>query len=140
MRAFVTVAETHSVSQAARQMFLTQPAVTRRLQRLEHALGRPLVDRRKRPFALTPAGHEVLERCRRILHSVREVQSAMRRDGAPAGELRIGVAHALTELTLTEPLDLVRKQFSKVDLRLTTGWSRPLLEQEIGRASCRERV
>ena len=129
LRAFVTVADTHSVSQAARQLFLTQPAVTRRLQRLEHSLGSPLVDRRRRPFTLTPAGHDVLERCRRVLHSVRDVQEAIARDGAPAGDLRIGVAHALTEITLTEPLDLVRAQFSKVDWRLTTGWSRPLLEQ-----------
>src|SRR5260370_9791202 len=129
LTAFVTVAATHSVSQAAPQLFLTQPAGSRRLQRLEHALGSPLVDRRRRPFTLTPSGHEVLERCRRVLHSVRDVQEAIARDGAPAGELRVGVAHALTEITFTEPLDLVRAQFSKGDWRLTTGWSRPLLEQ-----------
>src|SRR5690348_14325811 len=104
LRTFVAVAETRSVSQAARQMFLTQPAVTRRLQRLETSLGGALVDRRRRPFTLTPAGQEVLERCRRVLHSVREVKAAITLDGAPAGELRIGVAHALTEITLTEPL------------------------------------
>jgi len=129
LRTFVTVAETRSVSQAARQLFLTQPAVTRRLQRLETTLGSPLIDRKRRPFALTPAGHQVLERCRRVLHSVREVQEAISSDGVPAGELRIGVAHALTELTLTRPLDFLRKKFSQVDLRLTTGWSRVLLER-----------
>lgn len=129
LRTFVAVAETRSVSQAARQMFLTQPAVTRRLQRLETALGSALLDRRRRPFTLTPAGQDVLERCRRVLHSVREVEAAVTLDGAPAGELKIGVAHALTEITLTEPLDLVRERFPMVDLRLTTGWSRVLLEQ-----------
>ena len=129
LRTFVAVAETCSVSQAARQMFLTQPAVTRRLQRLETALGSALVDRRRRPFTLTPAGQDVLERCRRVLHSVREVEAAIGGDGGPAGELKIGVAHALTEITMMEPLDRIRERFPKVDLRLTTGWSRVLLEQ-----------
>jgi len=129
LRTFVTVAETRSVSQAARQLFLTQPAVTRRLQRLETALGSPLVDRKRRPFALTPAGHQVLERCRRVLHSVREVQEAIAGDGVPAGELKVGVAHALMEIALTRPLDFIRKKFPRVDIRLTTGWSRVLLDR-----------
>ncbi len=103
LRTFVTVAETRSVSQAARQLFLTQPA--------------------------TPAGHQVLERCRRVLHSVREVQEAIAGDGVPAGELKVGVAHALTEIALTRPLDFIRKKFPRVDIRLTTGWSRVLLER-----------
>ena len=89
LRTFVAVAETRSMSQAARQLFLTQPAVTRRLQRLETTLGSPLVDRKRRPFALTPAGHQVLERCRRVLHSVREVREAI------AGEWKQGAGDEL---------------------------------------------
>src|SRR2546426_7187983 len=124
LRTFVTVAETRSVSQAARQLFLTQPAVTRRLQRLEATLGSPLIDRKRRPFALTPAGHQVLERCRRGVHLGREGQEAIASDGGPAGEVRNGVAHALTELTLTRPLYFLRKKFSPGDLRVANGWGR----------------
>ena len=129
IRTFVSVAETGSVSQAARQLFLTQPAVTRRLQRLETALGSTLVDRRRRPFTLTATGQGVLAECHRVLNSVREVHAAVSRDGAPSGELTIGVAHALTEIALTEPLDNVRKKFPRVDFGLVTGWSRQLLER-----------
>ena len=42
IRAFVTVADSGSVSRAATELFLTQPAVTRRLQRLETSLGTDL--------------------------------------------------------------------------------------------------
>jgi DNA-binding transcriptional LysR family regulator len=129
LRTFVSIAEAGSVSQAARQMFLTQPAVTRRLQRLETTLGTELVDRRRRPFTLTAAGQGVLAECRKVLNSVREVHAAVSRDGAPSGELKVGVAHALTEITLTEPLDSVRRKFPRVDFRLVTGWSRQLLER-----------
>ncbi len=128
IRAFVAVAETRSVSRAARELYLTQPAVTRRIQRLEHALGVALCDRRRRPFALTEAGQAVLERCRHVLHAVQDVRSATGGDGL-AREIRIGVAHALTEVTFTEPVDRVRRAFPRVALCLSTGWSQGLLER-----------
>jgi len=129
IRAFVAIIDTGSVSGAGRQLFLTQPAVTRRLQRLEHTLGTALVDRERRPLVATPAGHDILEKCRRILRSARDIKTAVNGNGSPAGELRIGVAHALTEIALTKPLDRLRKRFPRVDVLLTTGWSRALLEQ-----------
>lgn len=129
VRAFVSVADTGSVSLAARDLNVTQSAVTRRLQRLETSLGATLLDRRTRPVALTEAGQAVLGRCRRLLNDLREVHAAADNGDLPIGEIRIGVAHALTELTLTEPVGQVRRKFPKVALRLRTGWSRELLER-----------
>ena len=76
IRAFAAVAEARPVSRAARELHLTQPAVSRRVQRLEAAIGAVLCDRRRRPFILTVAGRAALERCRRVLHAVRDVRSA----------------------------------------------------------------
>lgn len=129
IRAFVAVAESRSVSRAARELHLTQPAVTRRVQRLESSLGVALCDRRRRPFALTEAGQAVLERCRRVLHAVRDVRSATSGDELPAREIRVGVAHALTEVALTDPVDRLRRAFPRVSLSLATGWSHDLLER-----------
>jgi DNA-binding transcriptional LysR family regulator len=129
VRAFVRVADTASVSQAARDLNVTQSAVTRRLQRLETSLGTTLLERRTRPVTLTGAGQAALERCRRLLNDAREVRAAAANGELPTGELRIGVAHALTELTLTEPVGQVRGKFPKIALRLRTGWSRELLER-----------
>jgi DNA-binding transcriptional LysR family regulator len=129
IQAFVAVADARSLSRAARELHLTQPAVTRRLQRLEAALGVVLCDRRRRPFSLTEAGQAVLERCRRVLRGVQDVQTAAAHDGLPISDVRVGVAHALTEVTLTDPVDRVQRAFPKVALRLSTGWSRDLLAQ-----------
>jgi DNA-binding transcriptional LysR family regulator len=129
VRAFVSVADTGSVSLAAGDLHVTQSAVTRRLQRLEMSLGAVMLDRRTRPITLTAAGQAALERCRRLLNDVREVRAATGNGRFPAGELRVGVAHALTELTLTEPVGAVRRKFPNVALRLSTGWSRDLLER-----------
>jgi DNA-binding transcriptional LysR family regulator len=129
VRAFVTVASVGSVSLAARDLNITQSAVTRRLQRLETSLGTVLVDRRTRPLVLTDAGQAAIERCRRLLNDVREVRAAALNGGPLSGDFRIGVAHALTEFTLTEPAGELRRTFPRLVLRLSTGWSRDLLER-----------
>jgi DNA-binding transcriptional LysR family regulator len=129
VRAFVAVASVGSVSLAARDLHVTQSAVTRRLQRLETSLGATLLDRRTRPTALTGAGQAALERCRRLLNDVREVRAAAL-NGAPlSGDFRVGVAHALTEFTLTEPVGELRRTFPHLALRLSTGWSREVLDR-----------
>jgi len=129
-RTFIAVAEAGSISRAARELHLTQPAVTRRIQRLEHAIGARLIDRRKRPFALTDVGQAAIERCRRLV-STRDELKALAQGGAalPTRECRIGVAHALTEIALTQPVDDLLDSFPAVVLRLATGWSRDLAER-----------
>ncbi len=129
VRAFVRVAESGSVSQAAQELNVTQSAVSRRLQRLETSLGAVLLDRKTRPVMLTKAGEASLERCRRLLNEAREIRAAAGNGNLPTGEMRIGVAHALTELTLTQPIGQIRRKFPKISLRLRTGWSRDLLER-----------
>jgi DNA-binding transcriptional LysR family regulator len=128
-RTFVVVAECGSISRAARELHLTQPAVTRRVQRLEQAIGAKLIDRRKRPFALTDIGQAAVERCRRLVGVRDELRSLAQAGSQPTRECRIGVAHALTELALSEPIDELRKSFPSVVLRLSTGWSRDIAER-----------
>ena len=128
-RTFVAVVEAGSVSRAARELHLTQPAVTRRVQRLEQAIGAQLIDRRKRPFALTDIGQAALERCRRLVSTRDELKSLAQGGLIPTRECRIGVAHALTELALVEPIDEMRKVVPAVVVRLYTGWSHDLLER-----------
>jgi DNA-binding transcriptional LysR family regulator len=129
VRTFVAVADSGSVSLAARDLNVTQSAVTRRLQRLEASLGTSLLDRGTRPVRLTGVGQATLERCRRLLNDVREVRATASNGGPLKGELRVGVAHALTEFTLIEPANGIRHNFPNLALRLSTGWSREVLEQ-----------
>lgn len=126
LRTFVALATTRSFSQTARQLFVTQPGVTRRLQRLEHAVGATLVDRRRRPLALTSAGEAILERSQHVLDSVAALRSATQVGAGVHREMAIGVAHALTEFALVEPVGCVRRELPRIALRLATGWSRDL--------------
>jgi LysR family transcriptional regulator, glycine cleavage system transcriptional activator len=56
LRAFVAVAEHGSLSQAARALNVTHPAIAQQVRTLEEALGLPLVTRQGRGMALTPEG------------------------------------------------------------------------------------
>lgn len=129
IRAFVAVVDAGSISRAANELYLTQPAVTRRVQRLESDVGAALLDRRQRPFAPTGAGLAALACCRQLLASVQELRAVAADDDLPSGEVRLGVAHALTELALSVPVERVRRVFPRVVFRLRTGWSREILER-----------
>lgn len=128
IRTFVAVAETGSVNRAAHRLHISQPAVTRRIQRLETALGVPLLDRRAKPPTLSPAGQAALEQCRTVLKAIEELQAATTGEG-PTGEFRLGVSHSLVDVALAEPIDHLHRAFPRVALRLTAAWSHELLEQ-----------
>ena len=66
---FLAVAEHGGMTAAARDRGLTQPAVSQAIRRLETRLGGDLLDRRCRPFALTPAGSELARRARALANS-----------------------------------------------------------------------
>jgi DNA-binding transcriptional LysR family regulator len=132
IRAFLAVVDSGSISRAANELYLTQPAVTRRVQRLESAVGSALLDRRQRPFALTDAGRAAVACCRQLLASVQELRAVAADDGLPSGEIRLGVAHALTEFALSVPVERLRRSFPRVVFRLRTGWSREILERVRG--------
>jgi DNA-binding transcriptional LysR family regulator len=127
IRTFVAVADAGAVSAAARALHLTQSAVTRRVQRLEHAVGAGLVDRRHRPFALTAAGRRALDSCRRMLAAAAELHDTGSPTPGSAGDVRLGVAHALTELVLVEPMDVLAQAWPNVRWQVSTGWSQDLL-------------
>lgn len=117
------------MNRAAAILHLSQPATTRRLQRLEASLGVTLLDRRARPPVLTPVGKQVLEQCRKVFDTVEELQAIAAPEGEPKGEFRLGVANSLAELVLEKTADHLRQRFPQLALRLTTAWSEPLLEQ-----------
>ena len=67
LEAFVAIAEHGSFQKAAETLFITQTALTRRLQNLEAMLGVKLVERTTRSVALTRLGSDFLPQARRLL-------------------------------------------------------------------------
>ncbi|TJV05213.1 MAG: LysR family transcriptional regulator [Mesorhizobium sp.] len=128
LRTLVLFAEEGSIQNVARRLPLTQPAVTRQIQRLEEMLGTTLLDRRQKPPRLTAAGSEVLARAKHILASVQALK-AFAADAEPQGVLRVGLAHGLSDASVAGAIASAAAAFPKLSLRLKTGWSAELIEQ-----------
>lgn len=70
LRALVAVADGRSFLRAAQQLNLSQPALSRRIQKLEQAVGTVLVERTTRTVRLTAAGAQVVPLIRRMLQEI----------------------------------------------------------------------
>jgi DNA-binding transcriptional LysR family regulator len=100
VQAFVALAEHGSFRKAAGSLFITQTALTRRLQNLEHFLGVRLVERTTRSVALSPLGENFLPQARRLLselqaslQEIRETGRALRGDLTLACVPTVGVQY-----------------------------------------------
>lgn len=94
LQAFTSVAESGSFSRAAEALYLSQPAVSKRIASLEDSLETRLFDRIGRQIRLTEAGAALLPRARRILLEIQDSKRALRNlTEHTSGRLSIGTSH-----------------------------------------------
>lgn len=129
MRTFVLLAQTGSIARVAERLPLTQPAVTKQIQRLERALDTVLFDRRVKPFRLTAEGEAVLARCRTIVGEFEALRGSVRATGEPEGVLRVGVSHAVGDARFARVLAGLRERYPAVSFRLSCEWGGVLRER-----------
>jgi DNA-binding transcriptional LysR family regulator len=129
IRTFIAVAELGSINAAARRLRLTQPAVTRQIQRLESSLGVMLLDRSARPPTLAPAGRAALDHCREVLREVEGLQASVNGKAEPAGRFRLGVGLTFGDSTIIEPLAELRRAYPRLELEVTTLYSTRIFEE-----------
>jgi DNA-binding transcriptional LysR family regulator len=91
MAVFVRVAESGSLSRAARELTLSQPSVSRIIGSLEARLGTKLLLRTTRSIALTEAGAVYLERARSLLAEMEEAEQAVRGVDSLHGVIRLAM-------------------------------------------------
>lgn len=119
LQTFIAAADRASFSLAAEQLYLTQPAVSKRVATLENELGTPLFDRIGRGVSLTEAGREFLPRARAILREIEDSRRLISNlTGSVAGQLSIGTSHHIGLHRLPPVLKQFSKNFSEVDLDL----------------------
>ena len=86
MEAFLEVARHGTVKAAASELGLSMPALSRRIQTLEHAVGRPLFNRHHHGLRLTETGREMQDQLSPILDELRGV---IEKAGSPDASLRL---------------------------------------------------
>jgi len=104
VRCFVAVAEELHFGRAAERLAMTQPPLSRQVQKLERVVGAQLLERDNRRVALTLAGAAFLEDCYRLVATLDEaVAHARRVEGGWAGTLPLGFT-AVSAIGILGPL------------------------------------
>ena len=115
--AFLAVAETGSFTAAGERLFLTQPAVSKRIAQLEADLGTALFDRIGREVRLTQAGDALLPRARAILLTLEDTRRALHNlSGGIDGRLAFGTSHHIGLHRLPPLLRAYSARYPKVQL------------------------
>ncbi len=119
LQAFIAVAESGSFSRAAERIFLTQPAVSKRIAALEQDIGARLFDRVGRKIHLTPAGEALLSRTRAVLAELEDIKRDITNlSGTIAGELSVATSHHIGLHRLPGPLKRFHETYTQVRLNL----------------------
>ena len=117
VRYFVAIAETGSVSGAARQLSISQSTITEAMQELEHDLGFKLVERSSHGMSLTLKGYHFLRHAEKILAEVSNARRALNETGAaPEGRLQLGVTPLVAGYILADLLARFRRAFPLLDV------------------------
>ncbi|MFI5716940.1 LysR substrate-binding domain-containing protein [Nocardia sp. NPDC051750] len=129
VRGFVVVAEEGSFRRAAERLRMTQPPLSRQIQKLERDIGVVLFDRTQRRVALTPAGTAFLVEARRLLALAEAAPSTARLVATGrTGTLRIGFTAASGIAFLGRFLNHIERALPDVEVALSEQVSAGQLE------------
>lgn len=116
---FLAAAEMESVSGAAKELGISQSAITSALQALEAEMGASLFVRHAKGIRLTHEGHQFLVHARRIISAVADARRAVgSRPDVMQGDLNLGVTRMVSGYYLAELLARFRRIFPKIDVHV----------------------
>ncbi|MDQ2070828.1 LysR family transcriptional regulator [Natronospira bacteriovora] len=119
LRIFRTVAETGSITRAAKQLHLTPPTLSIQLRQLSEAAGLPLYEVVGRRLRLTEAGHDMFEAARAVDEPLRRLEQQLSaRQGIERGRLKIA-AVSTGEYFMPRVLGNFRRQHPGIEASLS---------------------
>lgn len=123
LRIFITAAELQSLTDAAKKLYISQPAVSQAVRKLEEELGVTLFIRNKRSrLMLTDVGKEILSLAYQMADlENRLYQTAYEENHLLAGSVRIASVPLGVSLILSRVLPQFQKQFPQVQVELLEG-------------------
>lgn len=136
MLAFATLARCRSFTQTAKELHLTQSAISHTIKALEQDVGVPLFERVGKKVFLTQAGEKLRPAAERILRDMHDARAAMEEAGTwGRGRLRVGASVTTCQHLLPTVLREFRQSFPDCTLSIVAGdgphMSRLLLENQV---------
>ncbi len=130
LRLFSRVAEKGSVTRAAEELHISQPAVTSQIKKLEHEIGLTLMVSKGRGILLTEAGHELAKHAKRLFSLEIEIESHIdRMKKGNIGKLRIVATFLPANFLLPQWIARFKQTYKDVEIELTTTNSSEAIER-----------
>ena len=119
-RVFYTVARCGSLTRAAEELYISQPAVSQAVKQLESQLGMPLFDRTHRGVELSEqGGKQIFDIVARALAELGEAEDRLKEiKAAPTGTLRIGASDTIFHFALVDKIAAFHEKYPAVKLHL----------------------
>ncbi|WP_243232772.1 LysR family transcriptional regulator [Microbacterium sp. CIAB417] len=133
LRGFVAVAEKGHFTRAAEALHIAQPSLSRQIATLENEVGGDLFHRARGNITLTSAGETLLPRARRMLADAEAIRVEMAElAGLQRGRVRLGATPTLCVSLVAEAMTAFHPAHPGIELQLTEGGSRLLIERLAG--------
>ena len=133
-RIFYAVASTGNISKAAKELYISQPAISKSIQKLEENVGVKLFTRSSRGVTLTPEGELLFTHVKSAFETLTIGEDKLRRSIALGiGNLSIGVSSTLCKYVLLPYLKEFIKQYPHINISISchsTNHTLRLLEDE----------
>jgi DNA-binding transcriptional LysR family regulator len=128
LRSLISVVDTGSITETARRLGRTQPAITLQLQRLEEVTGKVLFNHEGRRMQLTPEGDMVLSYAKSILRLHDELLSRL---SAPEihGHVVLGTPDLYAAYMLPSILAVFKQAFPRIQVELRCALSTPTVDR-----------
>ena len=122
-KVFYYVATTLSFSEASRQLFISQSAVSQSIKTLEKKLNHPLFIRSTKKVLLTPEGELLLQHVKPALQLLDEGESLLSGDNLLKGQLRIAASDTICRYFLIDYLQKFHQTYPDVRIKVTNSTS-----------------
>ena len=118
LQVFEAIARHKSLTKAADELNVTQPAISIQLQKLEAEVGLSLVERSGRQIALTEAGEELLKHAERMSRDMTDMEESLEQfRGLNSGRLRLAVVSTANYFLATEIAEF-RERYPGIEITL----------------------
>lgn len=119
LRYFFDAVETESISEAARRNYVTQSAVSQGIQKLEKALGFPLITHQRNCFKLTSEGQMVFSLTQQIFKNIKAMSDVAHQfEELVSGHISVVCTQSIAMNLISTNLERMQKEFPQVSLKM----------------------
>ena len=132
IEAFIELTETNSFAKAAINLNLSQPALSRRIQKLEHELGTKLFDRTTRKVQLSYSGRNFYERARSIIDAIKTATKTLNENYSFPSIVKIGAVNSALSNIIFPALKIFKEMEPRCKIQIIERSSNYVVDSVLG--------